>query len=295
MARRGGLGKGLGALIPPGGTEGATGARWARRAAPGVDQAEPVPAARPLRRGGAGAPGRLDPRGRRAPAGPGASGRRRRVRADRGRAPLAGGPAGRSPDHPRAGARDRRRRRARAGAGREPPPRRPQPARGGRRLPAAHRGLRPHPRRGRGPGRPEPRDGDQHPAPHAAPAGDPEVGAGGQALDGPRPRAARVTRSLVPGAAREADRRRGPLGAGGRRGGARAPGRERERARAGHGADDATRAPTGAGCVRRACSSSRSCSATTSRPGSRSRWAAAGARSWSSSRPSRTSSGSTGS
>ena len=93
-----------------------------------------------------------------------------------------------------------------------------------------------------------------------------KLGPGGQALDGPRPRAARHARPGVPGAAGEAGRRRGPLGARGRGGGARAPGRGRRRPRR-RPAPTVPPAPTGGGCARRACSSSRSCSATTSRPG----------------------------
>ena len=52
---------------------------------------------------------------------------------------------------------DRRPRPGRAGARREPPPPGPHRTRGGGRLPAADRGLRPDPRRGRHPGRQEPR------------------------------------------------------------------------------------------------------------------------------------------
>ena len=50
----------------------------------------------------------------------------------------------------------------RAGAGREPAPPGPDTARGGRGLPAADRGLRPHPRAGGQPGRQEPLGGHQH-------------------------------------------------------------------------------------------------------------------------------------
>ena len=90
----------------------------------------------------------------------------------------------------------------RAGAGREPAPPGSHPARGGRRLPAADRGLRPHPRAGRQPGRQEPLGGHQHAAADVAAAGiqhllaDGRLSAGhARALLGhPRPRA--------PGAAR---------------------------------------------------------------------------------------------
>ena len=78
--------------------------------------------------------------------------RGRPLRAHRRRAALAGGPAGRAAQHPGPGQGARRHRLARAGRRREPPPRGPQPARGGGRLPAAHRGVRPHPRAGRRPG-----------------------------------------------------------------------------------------------------------------------------------------------
>ena len=78
----------------------------------------------------------------------------------------------------------------------------------------------------------------------------------------------------VPGAARQAHRRRGPVGAGGRGGGPRAPGRARGgRARRRRRPRPTARRPAGSS-ARPVCSSSRSCSATTSRPGSRSRWAA---------------------
>ena len=276
MARRGGLGKGLGALIPPGGTEGtararaaSTSSRWRRSRRTGSSRGT-TSTRRPwalladsIREVGVLQPVLVRPVGD------------DELRAHRGGAALARRPPGRAPDHPRAGPRDRRRRRARAGAGREPPPRQPQPARGGRRLPAAHRGLRPHPRRRRGPGRPEPRHGHEHAAADAAPARDPEVAPGGQALDGPRPRPAGHARPLVPGAAGQARRRRGPLGAGG--GGARCASTRASATRSERpAAPRPTVPPTGtaAGSARPACSSSRSCSATTSRPGSRSRWAA---------------------
>ena len=60
------------------------------------------------------------------------------------------------PLDPGGGAHRRRGAVARAGAGREPAPGGPQPARGGRRLPAADRGLRAHAGGGGPEGRPEP-------------------------------------------------------------------------------------------------------------------------------------------
>ncbi len=115
---------------------------------------------------------------------------------------------------------DRRARRGRAGAGREPPPPGPHPARGGGGLPAADRGLRAHPRRGRHPGRQEPvavtntlrlfQLPPTHPAPPRRRPADRR----------PRPGPARHAGSRVPGGARQAGRRRGPVGPGGRGGGA---------------------------------------------------------------------------
>ena len=144
MARRSGLGKGLGALIP---TEAVGEQGSALREVP-IASIRPnaLSAPVPLRRGGDVLAGRLHPGGRRAAAGPGPGGRRRgrrELRADRRGAAVACGPPGRPPDDPRAGPdRHRRRPQPRAGAGREPPPGGPQPSRGGRRLPAADRRLR---------------------------------------------------------------------------------------------------------------------------------------------------------
>ena len=64
----------------------------------------------------------------------------------------------------------------RAGSDREPPPPGPQPARGGRRLPAAHRGLRSDPRTALGTGGPEPGRDHQHPSPLPTPADGAEAG-----------------------------------------------------------------------------------------------------------------------
>ena len=132
-----------------------------RRAPAGLDQAEPVPTAGPLRRGGAG----------------GSSPTRSARSACSSRSSCV--PAG--DDEYELIAGERRWRAARR-VGLQTIPAlvretddaaaleqalvenvhrdRPQPARGGRRLPAAHRGLRAHPRRRRGPRRPEPRHGD---------------------------------------------------------------------------------------------------------------------------------------
>ena len=105
MARRSGLGKGLGALIP---TE-VVGDRLVIAAGrpDRQHQAQPAPAPGQLRRGGHVLAGRLDQGARGAPAGPGAADRLgggRRVRAHRRRAPVAGGPAGRTADDPGPGA-----------------------------------------------------------------------------------------------------------------------------------------------------------------------------------------------
>ena len=85
------------------------------------------------------------------------------------------------------------------------------------------------------------------------------------AAHGPRPRAARHARPRVPGTARQARGRRGPVGPRGR-GGDPQP-------RGVAGRPGAPSARGDASCGRRVCSSSRSCSATTSRRGSGSRWA----------------------
>ena len=71
--RRGGLGRGLGALIPAGPDRRTTAepVRRLRRAADRRDRAQPAAAARGLRRRGAGGAGHQHPRGRRAAAGRG--------------------------------------------------------------------------------------------------------------------------------------------------------------------------------------------------------------------------------
>ena len=101
MARRSGLGKGLGALIP---TEVAGDRASALREVPDRQHpAEQPPAADPLRRGGDVVAGRVDPGARGPPAGAGAGaveGEPRELRADRRRAPVAGRPPGRAADDP---------------------------------------------------------------------------------------------------------------------------------------------------------------------------------------------------
>ena len=82
MARPGGLGRGLGALIPTGTV--AEQAGRPRRHPDRGDPAEPATAARALRRGGARRARGLDPRGRHAAARARSRGRGRRLRADRG-------------------------------------------------------------------------------------------------------------------------------------------------------------------------------------------------------------------
>ena len=153
VARRSGLGKGLGALIP---TEVARESGSTLREVP-ISSIRPNPL-QPRTHFDEEAlvvAGRLHPGGRGPPARPGARDGHRRLRADRGGAPVAGGTAGRAPDDARAGpVGGQRRPQPRAGAGREPPPRGPQRAGGGGRLPAADRRVRLHPRAGGRPGRP---------------------------------------------------------------------------------------------------------------------------------------------
>ena len=116
----------------------------------------------------------------------------------------------------------------------------------------------------------------------------PAAGGGRPAHRRPRPGPARPPRPGLPGGAGPAGGRRGPVGAGGRGGGP--PPEPGDAATAGAPAQP----PAPSACARRGCSSSRSCCPTISTPGSRWRWAPTGA-GWSSSSPtSRTSSGSTG-
>ena len=159
MARRSGLGKGLGALIPPDVVEGPTPAPACRRCRSARSSPTRTSRASTSTR-------RPSPRWPRRSARSGCSSR--------------SSSASSSPDRYELIAGERRWRAAkraglqtipaivrdvddeldaRAGAGREPPPRGPQPARGGGRLPAAHRGLRPDPGGRRPPGRQEPGGG----------------------------------------------------------------------------------------------------------------------------------------
>ena len=73
-----------------------------------------------------------------------------------------------------------------AGDRRERPARGAEPARGGGGLPTAHRGLRADPRRRRDPGRQEPRHDHEHLAAAAAAAVDPALPQGRHAAHGPR-------------------------------------------------------------------------------------------------------------
>ena len=304
MARRSGLGKGLSSLIPPGE---ATSAGERRGAGPDRHpdrrhHAQPASAARALRRGVAGGADGVDPADRRAAAGAGAPGRvGQRLRADRRRASLAGRRPRRPGDDPGDRAPHRRPRRRRAGARREPPPPGPHAARGGGRLPAADRGLRAHPRAGRRPGRQEPLGDHQHAAPARPAAVDP-------APAGRRPAVAPVTpgRCSAPPTVRcrssspaRRSTRAGPSGRSEeavKRGGAPRRRWSTTNSTVARAGPDHRRCRAGArarGCGRRACSSSRSCSPSTSTRGSPCRWAPSGAGSRSTSPISRISSGST--
>ena len=93
------------------------------------------------------------------------------LRADRRRAPLAGGPARGPARGAGGGARGGRARGLRDGAGREPAARRPQPHRGGRGLPAPVRRVRLHAGGAGRPGGQGPQHRRQRPAPAEAAAG----------------------------------------------------------------------------------------------------------------------------
>ena len=172
----------------------------------------------------------------------------------------------------------------------------PQRARGGRGLPAAHRGLRADPRGGRDPGRAQPHRGHQHAAPPPAPADGAAARARQVADDGPRPGAARHPRPRAPGAA-------GASGSSPR--GSRC-GRSRMRCASRRSSRPTTPKPTTrrrdrrgrrprrrASSDRRACSSSRAARRPPRHAGEGRHGHEARAGSRSSSRPSRTSSGST--
>ena len=171
MARLGGLGKGLGALIPAGSQPTAT-----RPTAPRLDRGSPVecdPAPTATSRACTSTRSRWPsspPRSARSASCSRCSSGRSTggYRADRRRAALAGRPPGRPAVIPAIVRDDRRSRLGRAGARREPASPGPDAARGGRRLPAAHRGLRSDPRAGGDPRRQEPLGGHQHPAPDVA-------------------------------------------------------------------------------------------------------------------------------
>ena len=196
MARPGGLGKGLGALIPSGAAEHAAAGL---ATGPGLQEL-PIAAIRPnpyqprdrFDEEALGAladsireVGLLQPVLVR-PAGDGFEliAGERRWRAAR-RAGLAGDPGDR--------ARDRGSARARAGPGREPAARRPEPPGGGRGLSADDRGLLDDARAGRVDGREEPRRGDEHRPTAPAATVDSARPARRAAVDGTRPRAPRDT------------------------------------------------------------------------------------------------------
>ena len=145
VARRSGLGRGLGALIPTEVVE--------RRPAATLRElpvepivAEPLPAPEHFDEESLARPDGVDPRARRAAAGPGPPVDGRALRADRRRAALAGGPAGRAdrPSRPSCGTVDDTASLEQA-AGREPPPRRTSTRSRRRRPTSSYRGLRPHP------------------------------------------------------------------------------------------------------------------------------------------------------
>ena len=183
MARPGGLGRGLGALIPTGVV---SNDEVGLQDIPTVRHpAESATTARALRRGVARVARGVDPRGRCAPADPRPR-RGRRIRADRRRAPLACGAPHRAPDHPCHRPHRGRRLDAPAGDRRERAARGAEPARGSRRVPAADRGLLAHPRRRRRSGRQEPHHHHEHVEASAAPARDPASAQGGRAADGSR-------------------------------------------------------------------------------------------------------------
>ena len=265
MARPGGLGRGLGALIPSG-----TVAEQAGGLAdiPTSDiRPNPQQPARALRRGGTGLARRVDSRDRSAAAGARSRRGERRIRADRRRAPLAGRTSRRTTNHSRdhsgrrrcddAAGRDRRER----AAGRA------QPARRGSGVPATHRGLLAYARRSCDPNRQEPSHDHEHVAAAPTSAEHPALRQGRIAPDGPRPGTFGDARPRVSRATRQAGGRRRPVG---------------PRSRGGHSPRIKMAPAPGAvpnppspqrqrwfASTRRACSSSKSSWATTSTPGIR--------------------------
>ena len=216
---------------------------------------------------------------------------RGRVRAHRRRAPVAGGPAGRAADDARPGPERLRCPQPRAGTGGEPPPRGPQPARGGRRLPTARRRVRLHPRAGRLPGGQEPHRRHQYPPAAPAPRRRPAGPGRRRHLGRPRPGAAGDARPQLPGGAGQADRGRGPDRPGRRGRGPpprpRGPRPTAPRPRTAAMSPRCPPAPTpsrpapahrrcAGACPRPGSSSSRISCPTTSTPGSRSRWGPSG-------------------
>ncbi len=196
----------------------------------------------------------------------------------------------RSPDRARDGEGCRRRGDAPTCHRREHPAGGTESAGGSRRVPAVDRGFLADPRRCRDSGRQESGDDHEHAATAAVAAVDSTESEGRHDSHGARPRVARNARPRAPGAAGQAGRRRGSLGPPGRRGDPRPPraphSQERDRSRGRQSRRSVARRP--------GCWSSRSCSATTSRPESGSRWALATAGCRSSSPTSKTWNASTG-
>ena len=197
------------------------------------------------------------------------------LRAGDGRASLAGHPGGRAGHDPGDRAADRRRRHAARRAAGEPAPLPAQPARGGGGLPPAARRLRLHPRRAGRPDRAQPTPDQQHAAAAEALAG--------------RAAAGRRRGAVAPGTPGRCSRSTDPepqdrlAGAGGRRGHL-ACAASRSWSRSARPVDDEARRASGPhGRPPPGCRSSVTGSATGSTPGSRSTWAAARARSRSSS------------
>ena len=185
---------------------------------------------------------------------------------------------------------DRRRRLARAGGRREPAPPGPQPARRGCRLHAVDRGLQPVPRRRCSPGRQEPLRGVEHAAAAAVVPRHPAPGRRWPADRRPRPSSARHAGSFVPGSAGPSVRCRvvdGPRRRGRRSGSFGGTRRRGRRRRGGAGALAVGHGRGRAAASAGPASNSRSFSRTVWTRGSRSRWGPSVARSRSTSRPSK--------